>query len=89
MILKHLFVASAALGGVWAGAHAGELADACTATLEAEGRDPSGCACLENEVMADPALQEEFMALGEIEDPAERYEAASDEAKAAMDKCTR
>lgn len=89
MKLTSVLAAAAALGACWAAANAGELADACTAALEAEGRDPSGCVCLENEVMADAALQEEFMSLGEIEDPAERYEAASDEAKAAMDKCTR
>ena len=70
-------------------ASAGEMADACVAALEAEGRDTSGCACLEEEVTASATLQEEFLSLGEIADPAERYASASDEAKAAMDKCTR
>ncbi len=68
--------------------NAGDLADACVAALEADGRDTSGCACLEEEVMAND-LMEEFLELGEIADPADRYEAASDEAKAAMNKCTR
>lgn len=86
---KALFAAPAALGVLAGAAFAGEMADACTAALEADGRDPSGCVCLENEVMGDPALEEEFTALGEIADPAERYEAATDEAKAVMDKCTR
>ena len=67
---------------------AGEMEDACVAALEAEGRDTSGCACLEAEVVAND-LVDEFLALGEIADPAERYEAASPAAKAAMDMCTR
>ena len=69
-------------------ANAGDLADACIAALEADGRDTSGCTCLEEELEAN-GLVDEFLALGEIADPAERYEAASDEAKAAMNKCTR
>ena len=69
-------------------ANAGELADACAAALEADGRDASGCACLEEEAIAND-LVDEFIALGEIADPAERYTSASDGAKAAMDKCTR
>ena len=68
---------------------AGEMADACVAALKADGRDTSGCTCLEDEVTASTALQEEFQTLGAIADPAERYASASDEAKAAMDKCTR
>lgn len=68
---------------------AGELADSCKARLEADGRDTSGCTCLEERVAGDPALTEEMTRLGEIEDPAARYEAASDAAKAAMDACTR
>lgn len=68
---------------------AGDLADQCAARLEADGRDTSGCACLEERVMADPALAEEFTQLATIEDAAERYAAASDNAKAAMDACTR
>jgi len=35
------------------------------------------------------ALMDEMKTLGEIADPAERYAAASPEAKAAMDACTR
>ena len=65
------------------------MADACRAALVAEGRDTSGCDCLEEAIMGNAALEEEFTALGEIADPAERYEAASDEAKAVMDECTR
>ena len=67
---------------------AGDLADACTAALEADGRDASGCTCLEEEVVAND-LADEFLALGDIADPADRYASASDGAKAAMDKCTR
>lgn len=82
-------IAGAAVAAVFAtAAFAGELADACAAALEADGRDTSGCACLEEEVIAND-LVDEFLALGEIADPAERYAAASAEAKAAMDKCTR
>ena len=70
-------------------AFAGEMADACVARLKSEGRDTSGCSCLEAEVEANPSLAEEFQDLGSIDDPAERYAAASDDAKAAMDACTR
>jgi len=82
-------VAAAVLCGSLSFAYAGEMADACVAALEADGRDASGCDCLESEVTASASLQEEFLALGEIADAADRYAAASDEAKAAMDKCTR
>lgn len=69
-------------------ASAGQLADACTAQLTKEGRDPSGyCECLEGKVMASASLQQEFQALGQIADPKARYAAASSEAKAAMDSC--
>ena len=68
---------------------AGEWADACTERLEADGRDASGCSCLEAEIEANPDLIDEFLALGEIEDAAERFETASDDAKAAMSSCTR
>lgn len=81
-----LGAAAVALSSV---AFAGEMADACVARLEAEGRDTSGCGCLESEIAGDAALESEFRELGEIEDPAERYAAASDDAKAAMDACTR
>lgn len=82
-----LAVAAAALT-LTSFASAGDLADACVAALEADGRDASGCGCLEDEAVAGD-LVDEFIALGEIADPAERYEAASSEAKAAMNKCTR
>ncbi|MEQ8177909.1 MAG: hypothetical protein RIC52_03745 [Amphiplicatus sp.] len=72
-----------------AGAYAGELADACVARLEADGRDTSGCSCLEEAVEGDQALIDELTELSTIEDPAERFEAASDEAKEAMQACTR
>ena len=88
MKLRHLSILTALCVGAAPAASAGEMADACIEKLEAEGRDPSGCVCLEEEVEA-AGLQEEFDALGEIDDPAERYAAASVEAKAAMDKCTR
>jgi hypothetical protein len=92
MIIRKICVAAIAAGAMTvaglAGAAAGEWADACVATLEADGRDASGCACLEEEIVAND-LAEEFLELAEIADPAARYAAASDEAKAAMDKCTR
>jgi len=72
-----------------ASAYAGELADACVARLEADGRDTSGCSCLEEAVEGDQALIDELTELAEIEDPAERFEAASDGAKEAMQACTR
>ena len=89
MTIKGFAAAFAASGVLFSTASAGEMADACKAALEAEGRDTSGCDCLEAEVSADAALAEEFQSLGEIADPTERYDAASDAAKAAMDKCTR
>ncbi|GAB4528502.1 MAG: hypothetical protein Kow00133_17380 [Amphiplicatus sp.] len=84
-------LAAGAAAGVFliAAASAGELADACVERLEADGRDASGCACLEEKVGGDQALIDELTALGEIDDPAARYEAASDAAKAVMDACTR
>lgn len=88
MKFRTFFAASVSAGLLATAAAAGEWADACVATLEADGRDTSGCACLEEEINAND-LADEFLELGEIADPAERYEAASDEAKAAMDKCTR
>lgn len=70
-------------------ASAGEFADQCVERLEADGRDTSGCVCLEEQVEGDQALIEELTALAEIDDAAERYASASVSAKAAMDACTR
>jgi len=93
MIKKYLLSAVTAgllmTGSAFGPALGGEMADACVAALEAEGRDTSGCSCLEDAIGDDAALGEEFRALGEIADPAERYAAASSEAQAAMDQCTR
>lgn len=88
MIVKTICIAAAAAGAMLSAGYAGEWADACVATLEGEGRDASGCACLEEEIVVND-LVDEFLELAEIADAAERYDAASDEAKAAMDKCTR
>ena len=88
MNLKLFCAAAASACAAASIAVAGEMEDACVAALEAEGRDTSGCACLEAEVVAND-LVDEFLALGEITDPGERYEAASPAAKAAMDMCTR
>lgn len=87
--MKLIIALGAAATALTAVAYAGEMADACVARLEAEGRDTSGCSCLEDRIAADPALESEFRELGTIEDPAARYAAASDDAKAAMDACTR
>lgn len=87
--MKLMIALGAASAALSAAAYAGEMADRCVERLEAEGRDSSGCGCLEEKIAGDPALEEEFTELGEIEDPAARYEAASDAAKAAMDACTR
>ncbi len=88
MKLKIFLAAASAVGLAAAPAFAGDLADACVAALEADGRDASGCSCLEEEAIAND-LVDEFLQLGEIEDPAERYASASADAQAAMDKCTR
>ena len=88
-MIKTLAAGAFALSGMVGFAQAGELADACKAAMEAEGRDSSGCQCLEDAMGGDEALIAEFFELGEIEDPAERYASASDDAKAVMDKCTR
>ena len=88
MKVKVFLAACCSVGLMGGPALAGEWADACVATLEADGRDTSGCACLEEEINAND-LADEFLELAEIEDPADRYDAASDAAKAAMDKCTR
>ncbi|PQA88158.1 hypothetical protein [Hyphococcus luteus] len=92
MIIKKTCVIAVAAGAIIAAGvtsvQAGEWADACVETLEADGRDASGCSCLEEEIVAND-LADEFLELAEIADPGERYDAASDDAKAAMDKCTR
>lgn len=87
--MKVLIIMGAAAAALTAAAYAGEMTDACVARLEAEGRDASGCSCLEGKIAGNAALESEFRTLGEIADPAERYAAASDDAKAAMDACTR
>lgn len=87
--MKFWISVGAAAAALLSVAWAGEWADACIARLEADGRETSGCQCLEDAITADPALEEEFRALAEIADPKARYEAASDAAKAAMDACTR
>jgi hypothetical protein len=74
------------LGGA---ASAGEWADQCAERLRADGRDTSGCTCLEERIGANPSLVDEFQQLGQIADPKDRYDAASANAKAAMDACTR
>ncbi len=89
MRLAQIIAAAAVCATSFSTVSAGEMADACIAALEAEGRDTSGCTCLEDAVSESAALQEEFQTLGAIADPAERYAAASDEAQAAMDQCTR
>jgi hypothetical protein len=87
--MKFVIAIGAAAAALSSMAYAGEWADACIARLTAEGRDTSGCACLEERISANPALVEEFQTLGAIEDRTARYEAASPDAKAAMDACTR
>jgi hypothetical protein len=87
--MKFLIAFCAAASALAAVAVAGEMTDACVARLEAEGRDTSGCSCLENKIAGNSDLESEFRELGEIDDPAERYASASDDAKAAMDACTR
>jgi hypothetical protein len=89
MKIGTLVAAALAAATLMGAAGAGELADACIERLQADGRDTSGCTCLENAVKDDPALVEEMTALAEVDDPAERYAAASADAKAAMDSCTR
>lgn len=88
-MIKTFALAAFAAATLSTAAFAGEMADQCIAQLKKEGRDTSGCTCLEEKVQSDPALAEEFQALGQIADPAARYAAASDGAKAAMDSCTR
>ena len=87
MTLIRISIALLASASIASSAFAGAMADACVDKLEAEGRDTSGCTCLEEAVVAG-GLEEEFAKLGEIKDPTERYAAASDAAKEAM-KCTR
>lgn len=87
MKIFYAIAAGAAATFIVGAAWAGDLADQCTALLESEGRDTSGCTCLEEKVLADPALQEEFAKLGEIADKDERWAQASDAAKEAMAMC--
>ena len=87
--MRKVIAVSTALAMFAMGAEANEMVAQCEARMEADGRDPSGCQCLFDAVSGDAALQSEFESLGEIEDPAERYAAASAAARAAMDSCTR
>ena len=88
--MKSVAILASALGAFGLSqAFAGEWADQCVERLEADGRDSSGCACLESEIEANPSLVDEFTSLGAIEDPAERFAAASADAQAAMQNCTR
>jgi len=87
--MKLMIMVGAAAAALVSVAYAGEWADACVARLEADGRNTSGCQCLEDAISANPALEEEFRELAGIADPRARYEAASADAKAAMDDCTR
>ena len=88
---SRIFIALGAFGASFTlgAANAGEWADQCVERLEADGRDTSGCSCLEAEIEANPEMEDEFLDLAEISDPEERYEAASEEAQDAMDSCTR
>ena len=88
-LIRSVAAACLCAGFLAGNAIAGEWADACTERLEADGRDASGCSCLEGEIEANPSLEEEFLGLAEIDDPAERFDSASDDAKAAMSSCTR
>ena len=88
-MIKQISAAVIAVALTLPSVNAGELADACVAALEADGRDSSGCSCLEAELEGNDGLIEEMFSLGEISDPDERYAAASDDAKAVMDTCTR
>ena len=88
MKLKKLLAGAVAVSLISGSAFAGEWADMCVERMEADGRDPSGCQCIEDQINAND-LADEFLQLAEIADPAERYESASDAAKAAMDACTR
>lgn len=89
MKLKVFLTSLAGAALLASGAGAGEWADACTQRLEADGRDTSGCACLEEQIDANSPLADEFRTLAEIEDPAVRYSSASGDAQAAMNACTR
>ena len=80
---------SAAFSSLSGSASAGEWADRCVERLKADGRDTSGCSCLEARIDAAPGLADEFTRLAEIPNPADRYAAASADAKSAMDACTR
>jgi hypothetical protein len=87
--MKLVYCSGAAAVALISAAFAGELTDACVARLQADGRDTSGCSCLEDRIAGNAELEAEFQTLKDIADPAARYEAASDAAKAAMDACTR
>ena len=90
MTLKSALAVAAGAFAALGVAFAGPMAEQCAAQLKKEGRDPAGyCDCLEAKVQASPSLQQEFQALAQIADPAARYAAASDAAKAAMDSCKR
>lgn len=69
-------------------ANAETIGEVCTAALEAEGEsDFSGCTCLQEQVAGNSALEDELISLRDLAGYDERYSAASDDGKAALDAC--
>ncbi len=65
------------------------LEGVCLAVVEQEGGDTAICSCLAEEVAGNPTLEAHMIALKDAGGPDERYTAANDEGKAAIDVCTR
>jgi hypothetical protein len=70
-------------------AFAGEtLEGVCVAVVEDEGGDTAICTCLAEQVAGNQELEAHMISLKDEGGADERYAAANDEGKAAIDACT-
>jgi hypothetical protein len=64
------------------------LEGGCLAVVEQEGGDTAICGCLAEQVAGNPELEVHLISLKDEGGADERYAAANDEGKAAIDACT-
>ena len=81
--MKKLLLAGFVSATMIAPAFAGDVEAQCTAYVEENGGDASGCSCLAESVAGNEALEAEVAAI----DSEEALEAASDEVKGVLGAC--
>ncbi len=64
------------------------LEGVCLAVIEQEGGDTAICSCLAEQAARNQELEAHMISLKDEGGPDERYAAANDEGKAAIDACT-